>query len=117
MLPLLEGWVAGDSGASAATSRALEKLESRVASAVGGVNSTQEEMGRQIREQGLVLQQLTSDMKHMRALVEREAMEREVLREDLARMERWTKAVSIGVGLCAVLLAGVLLVLAVHFRK
>jgi hypothetical protein len=108
MLPLLEGWVAGNSGASAATQAALAKLESRVTSAVG---TTQEDLGRQLRDQSQVLLHVHSELKQLRVVVERESMEREVLAEGLAQVRKGMKLLLAGVVVCAVLLAAVLIVL------
>lgn len=114
MLPLLEGWVAGNSGASAATQAALAKLESRVTSAVG---TTQEDLGRQLRDQSQVLLHVNSELKHLRVVVERESMEREVLAEGLAQVRRGMKVLLAGVIVCVVLLAVVLILLWLHRNR
>ncbi len=114
MLPLLEGWVAGNSGASAATQAALAKLESRVTSAVG---TTQEDLGRQLRDQGQVLLHVNSELKQLRVVAERESMEREVLAEGLAQLRRWVTFLLAGVAVCVVLLAAILILLSVHGKR
>jgi hypothetical protein len=111
LLPLLEGWVAGNSGASAATSAALAKLESRVTSAVG---TTQEDLGRQMREQSEVLLHLNSELKQLRVVVERESIEREVLANGLSQLRRSMTMLLVGVVLCVALLAAVLVFLWLH---
>jgi len=117
MLPLLEGWVAGNSGASAATSAAMQKLESRVASAVGTVGATQEDLSREMREQSQVLLQLHGELKQIRVVVERESMEREVLAEGLAQVRGWTKILLAAVIVCLLLLTAVLLLMVLHVRR
>jgi len=107
MLPLLEGWVAGNSGASAATQAALAKLESRVTSAVG---TTQEDLGRQLRDQSQVLLHVHGELK-------RESMEREVLAEGLAQLKKWTKLLLAGVVVCVILLAAALILLWLHRNR
>jgi len=114
MLPLLEGWVAGNSGASAATQAALAKLESRVTSAVG---TTQEDLGRQLRDQSQVLLHVHGELKQLRVVVERESMEREVLAEGLAQLKKWTKLLLAGVVVCVILLAAALILLWLHRNR
>lgn len=114
LMPLLEGWVAGNSGASAATAAALAKLESRVTSVVG---TTQEDLGRQIREQSEVLLHLHGELKQLRVVVERESIEREVLAEGQAQLRRWMTVLLVGVVLCVLLLAAVLIFLWLHRNR
>jgi hypothetical protein len=101
MLPLLEGWVAGNSGASVANSRALQQLEARL-------GNTQEGLGGlegQLRDHGAALLHLGNEMKQLRAQVEAEASRRKASEEQLAAdIASLRSAVVYGFAICGVLL-------------
>ncbi len=61
LLPLLEGWVAGNVGASAGTQKALAQLEARLGNSQEGL----QDVGGQLRDQGAVLLHLSQAVQQL----------------------------------------------------
>ncbi len=108
VLPLLEGWVAGNAGGAAATSRALAQLEARVGSTQDGLGGVEG----QLRDHGTLLVHLSNELKHLRSQMDADRTDREAAAQQLAaEIASLRRGVLILTGLAGLVVVGVVWVI------
>lgn len=103
VLPLLEGWVAGNSGASAANNAALKQLEARIGTSVEGLDG----INAQLRDQGTVVLHLANHLKQLQQQMEAGRAAAEIQAKQAARSLRHIRWILV---LAMVLLVAILVV-------
>jgi len=116
LLPLLEGWLAGNSGAAQANAAALRHLESRLAQAQDGLGGVEGHL----REQAATLVAIQQEQAALRQMVAAESarVEQQIaeVATDVARLQLLAKF-TIALLAMVVLLAAVSIWLAVRVHR